>query len=399
MLPSCLLTPRSEPGRTLHSTGLYLSSRINLSFKQCREMKKKKKKKRFHLANIDRKLSFLFFAGLYSPKAKFLREEIIYPQNLLNKMKAERNSGARDGDGAGIVWGPSALLCHLLALYHGCLSAKGGFISPTFRISSRLTAGRPRASAAIYNEWPPPLQGGCSPPAPGSELLTARREKSPPARPPSTLQGDPTGGTRLPCGARINSRLAFQTPPPPHSSGRWVSPCHASDAHHGQWQDGCPRSTAGTCVPLPKQAGGLVLLTRRFEPPKPAPRRHMLRICRQKCLIQQKCQPAPNRKHLVLVGARGARRGGGTGTTHFPSEQFRPLTKLSPALPGTYIPWECSAQPMELPVLPKTAPPLLPPQQSPGFQEQRATNGWDEQKSKTQTHTHSQTLHNLDFLH
>lgn len=62
----------------------------------------------------------------------------------------------------------------------------------------------------------------------------------------------------------------------------------------------------------------------------------------------------------MLVGAQGARRGGGTGTTHFPYEHFQPLTKLAPALPGTYIPWECSAQPTELPILPKTAPPAEP---------------------------------------
>lgn len=85
----------------------------------------------------------------------------------------------------------------------------------------------------------------------------------------------------------------------------------------------------------------------------------------------------------MLVGARGARRGGGTRITHFPYKQFQPLTKLTLALPGTYIPWERSAQSTELPVLPKTAP----PQQSPSSQEQAATKGWDEQKSKTLTHT------------
>lgn len=144
MLPSCLLTPRSEPGRTLHSTGLYLSSRINLSFKQCREMKKKKW---FHLANIDRKLSFLFFAGLHSPKAQFLREEIIYPQNLLNKMKAERNSGASPKPEMGMGLGQSGDPRHCSATSLLCIMAaplqRGASVPPLSESAQGSQRGDP----------------------------------------------------------------------------------------------------------------------------------------------------------------------------------------------------------------------------------------------------------------
>lgn len=95
----------------------------------------------------------------------------------------------------------------------------------------------------------------------------------------------------------------------------------------------------------------------------------------------------------MLVGAQGARSGGGTRITHFPYELFQPLTKLAPALPGAYIPWKCSAQPTELPVLLKTAP-----GEEPKPLEQGATKGWDEQKSKTPTRIHSQISYNLNIL-
>lgn len=63
----------------------------------------------------------------------------------------------------------------------------------------------------------------------------------------------------------------------------------------------------------------------------------------------------------MLVGAQGARRGGGTRTTHFPYEQAQPLTQLALALPSASIPWEHSAQPTELCVLPIIAPPSRVP--------------------------------------
>lgn len=63
----------------------------------------------------------------------------------------------------------------------------------------------------------------------------------------------------------------------------------------------------------------------------------------------------------MLVGAQGARRGGGTRTTHFPYEQVQLLTQLGLALPRASIPWKHSAQPTELCVLPETAPPSRAP--------------------------------------
>lgn len=138
-------------------------------------------------------------------------------------------------------------------------------------------------------------------------------------------------------------------------------------------QLGSPRMLAG---PVPREDGRHVrpsphagrrarFADSRFEPESP---------CDVTCSASagrsvsssKNVSPRPNRKHLVLVGAQGARRGGGTGTTHFPYEQFQPLTTLASALPATYIPRECSAQPTELPVLPKTALPLPAEPRLPG---------------------------------
>lgn len=104
----------------------------------------------------------------------------------------------------------------------------------------------------------------------------------------------------------------------------------------------------------------------------------------------------PNRKHLALVGARGARRGGGTGTTHFPYEPFRPLTKSHPSVARHLT---SLGNTLRSPQSSPSCQKQPPPRQSLGCQEQGAVKGRDEQKSKTPTHAHSQTPHNSDFLH
>jgi len=148
-------------------------------------------------------------------------------------------------------------------------------------------------------------------------------------------------------------------------------------------QLGSPRMLArrGPVCPSPRagrRAGGLVLLTRGLSE---SPREDVTcsASAGRSVSSSKNVSLRPDRKHLVLVGARGARRGGGTGTTHFPYQQFQPLTKLTPTLTSLgnalHSPWSspsCQKQ---------------PPRQSPSSQERGATRGREEQKSKTPTHT------------
>lgn len=94
---------------------------------------------------------------------------------MLNETKAERNRSASPNPemvtGLGQSGDPQHCSATSLLRIRGCPSAKGAEVVPSFSISWGLTAGRPRMPAAIYNEWPPPLQSGCSPPAPVFEVL------------------------------------------------------------------------------------------------------------------------------------------------------------------------------------------------------------------------------------
>lgn len=99
----------------------------------------------------------------------------------------------------------------------------------------------------------------------------------------------------------------------------------------------------------------------------------------------------PNRMHLVLVGARGARRGGGTGTTHFPYEQFQLADKTRPSIAhpsGTL----CTVSRAPCPA--KNSPPSrAPAPRSRELQRDRTS------RKARPRHIHSQTSHNSDFLH
>jgi len=134
-----------------------------------------------------------------------------------------------------------------------------------------------------------------------------------------------------------------------------------------------------------RQAGGLVLLTRGLSK---SPREDVTcsASAGRSVSSSKNVSLRPDRKHLVLVGARGARRGGGTGTTHFPYQQFQPLTKLTPTLTSLgnalHSPWSspsCRKQP----------PPAEP--QLPGEGSYEGPGGAEKQDPNTHIPKHGTT--------